>query len=345
MLLENAFPALNIEPSSSLEVPIEVQLERIWRDALNRPRVDRDQSLFELGADSLMAANTLARINDIFGTKLTLTQTVAQFTISALAKQLREVRRKPREAPGPVEVARFDEFSVQVLRPEHLDDAVVCLVDAFQRLPLVQALAPSHAEFTQFMRVVGEDAAQHGLSLVLVHRPSGRLVGCGICEDYAAALGGELPDFLDRLLPGITIQVELDQKFIATAGMPTEKTFHMNLLALDREFEGRNLPVRFIHATIEFAIDKGYSAAIVHAASPVVQAMMRENFGFVCVAAQEYATYELNGVRTCPNLPPGASIMLMTRSLRDFRARPVLAIGMSAPVSMVQPASDNGITH
>jgi acyl-CoA synthetase (AMP-forming)/AMP-acid ligase II/alkanesulfonate monooxygenase SsuD/methylene tetrahydromethanopterin reductase-like flavin-dependent oxidoreductase (luciferase family) len=345
MLLEGAFATLDVETSSNIEASIEVQLERIWREALRRPRIERDRSLFELGADSLMAANTLAHINEVFGTKLTLTQTVAHFTITSLAKRLREARDKPRAGAGSVEVARFDEFSIQVLRPEHLDDAVTCLVEAFQRLPLVQALAPSTAEFTQFMRVVSEDAAQHGLSLVLVHRPTGRLIGCGICEDYAAALGGELPDFLDRLLPGITIQVALDEKYIASVGMPTEKTFHMNLLALDREYEGLNLPVRFIHATLEFAIDNGYSAAIVHAASPVVQAMMRENFGFVCVAAQEYATYELNGVRTCPNLPRGTSIMLMSRSLRDYRARPAFATGIDVSVSDAQPSSDNGITH
>ena len=231
-----------------------------------------------------------------------------------------------------------------MLRPDHLADAIGCLVEAFQRLPLVQALAPSRAEFSQFMRVVSEDAAQHGLSLVLIHRPTGRLVGCGICEDYAAALGGELPDFLDRLLPGITIQVALDEKYIASAGVPTERTFHMNLLALDREFEGRNLPVQFIQATLDFAVDRGFSAAIVHAASPVVQAMMRENFGFVCVAAQEYATYELDGVRPCPNLPRGAGIMLMTRSLRDFPQHRSAQSGLGPPVSLLASPPDNGIT-
>jgi acyl-CoA synthetase (AMP-forming)/AMP-acid ligase II/alkanesulfonate monooxygenase SsuD/methylene tetrahydromethanopterin reductase-like flavin-dependent oxidoreductase (luciferase family)/acyl carrier protein len=341
MLLEGAFTSIGVGPTDGPEPSIELQVERIWREVLKRPHGDHHQSFFELGGDSLMAANTLALINEKFGTKLTLTQTVARFTVQAIAERLQEVRRAPTATAAPIEVARFDDFSVQVLRPEHLPDAIECLVEAFQRLPLVSALASSRAELTRFMQVVSEDAARHGLSLVLIHRPSGRLIGCGICEDYAAALGGELPDFLDRLLPGVTIQVALDEKYIASAGMPTEKTFHMNLLALDREFEGRNLPVQFIHATLEFAIDKGYGAAIVHAASLVIQAMMSENFGFVCVASQEYATYELDGVRTYPNLPRGASIMLMTRSLRDYRGRAHPGSGVSAPVSVVTAASDD----
>ncbi|HEV2854487.1 MAG TPA: AMP-binding protein, partial [Thermoanaerobaculia bacterium] len=86
----------------------EQRLERIWAEVFGLERVGVDQDLFELGGDSLKAAQLLARVQDAFGTDLPLDALFVTPTIAGLAAVLEHgqvpasaVAEAPRLAPVP----------------------------------------------------------------------------------------------------------------------------------------------------------------------------------------------------------------------------------------------------
>jgi len=79
--------------------PIEETLAGIIREVLNVPRVSVDDDFFHLGAHSLLGAQIIARVRDVFGTELKLLDvfdapTVAQLSVKieeALTRQLNDM--------------------------------------------------------------------------------------------------------------------------------------------------------------------------------------------------------------------------------------------------------------
>ncbi|HEV2856372.1 MAG TPA: AMP-binding protein, partial [Thermoanaerobaculia bacterium] len=91
----------------------EQRLERIWAEVFGLERVGVDQDLFELGGDSLKAAQLLARVQDAFGTDLPLDALFVTPTIAGLAMVLEHGQvpaSAAAEAPRLVPVPRGGEL-------------------------------------------------------------------------------------------------------------------------------------------------------------------------------------------------------------------------------------------
>lgn len=320
LLLESAS-----EPcaGAASESEIEQQLAQAFSRALKRSAIPPTSSFFALGGDSLQAAELLANINAKFGSRLMLSDVVGCLTIGELARRLRKKSPEGRTRGSDV-LARFDQYEARVLAARDSQAAASCLAGAFRRLPMVQALAPTQVELETLMWAMAEASAPLGLSLALYHVPSGRMVGCGLCDDYAAWLQTPALELPAHLAAGLAIQEALDQRFLASAGAPAEPTVHMNLLGLDREHEGRELPGKLVELTLDLAVSQGYRAAIAHAASPVVQAILCERFAFSRVGVQPYSSYEYAGRRPFESLPVSDAMLLVTRSLADWPRRAAL---------------------
>jgi acyl carrier protein len=66
------------------KTPIEEQITAIWCDVLNCQKPSVDQDFFELGGDSLLATQVLARLRHNFSIELTLRTLFANPTITEL---------------------------------------------------------------------------------------------------------------------------------------------------------------------------------------------------------------------------------------------------------------------
>ncbi len=77
------------EPATAAER----QLAQIWADVLNRPRVGREDSFFELGGNSMRAAQLVARISSKLDVEVAMKQLYENPTVKALATAM--VRPKP----------------------------------------------------------------------------------------------------------------------------------------------------------------------------------------------------------------------------------------------------------
>ncbi|MFE2179016.1 SDR family NAD(P)-dependent oxidoreductase [Streptomyces sp. NPDC059455] len=64
---------------------LERSLVRVWSDALDRPRVGRDDSFFELGGDSLRAARLLALVDDRIAIRVTTQEFYEKPTVAGMA--------------------------------------------------------------------------------------------------------------------------------------------------------------------------------------------------------------------------------------------------------------------
>jgi acyl-CoA synthetase (AMP-forming)/AMP-acid ligase II/NAD(P)-dependent dehydrogenase (short-subunit alcohol dehydrogenase family)/acyl carrier protein len=72
--------------------PCERQLARIWADVLNRPRVGRDDSFFELGGNSLRAVQLVARISSKLDIAIAMKHLYANPTVKELAEVMDGLR-------------------------------------------------------------------------------------------------------------------------------------------------------------------------------------------------------------------------------------------------------------
>lgn len=305
---------------------IEGYLEQRFCELLERSAVPHDRSFFALGGDSLHAAELLAQTNARFAAGLTLGDVIEDFSIERLAARLRaDSCIQAATGPGPDTLREIDGMTLRLLDSAGVPAAARCLADAFMRLPMVQALPIDRTRLETFMHAQAEAAAKAGLSIALFDGDV--MVGCGLCEDYEGVLRAALGELPDQLAAGVAVQAALDRRYVASAGAPREPTLHMNLLALDRAYEGRALPAQLIDASIDLAVTRGFRAAIAHAASPVVQALLSEQFAFTCVARQPYASFVHRGTRPFAALPASSALMLMARSLRDWRGRTRTARG------------------
>ncbi|RFS84180.1 SDR family NAD(P)-dependent oxidoreductase [Actinomadura spongiicola] len=78
---------------------LERRLVRIWSDALDRPKVGRDDSFFELGGDSLRAARLLALVDDRVAVRVTTQELYESPTVAGMAAAIERHRSTVRRRP------------------------------------------------------------------------------------------------------------------------------------------------------------------------------------------------------------------------------------------------------
>jgi amino acid adenylation domain-containing protein len=85
-------------PPAEPRTPLEVQLAAIWEDVLNRAPIGRDENFFELGGNSLLAIQTIARIERATGTSVPVRMFFERPTIGLLAEAIVSGRPSVRRA-------------------------------------------------------------------------------------------------------------------------------------------------------------------------------------------------------------------------------------------------------
>jgi thioester reductase-like protein len=66
--------------------PEEIAIAQIWQEVLGAGRIGREDSFFDLGGDSLAAAQMAARVKDAYGVSLSLRRLFERPTVAALAR-------------------------------------------------------------------------------------------------------------------------------------------------------------------------------------------------------------------------------------------------------------------
>jgi amino acid adenylation domain-containing protein len=79
-----------VDGDGAARTPTEEQVAAVWAELLGSERVGRNEDLFDLGADSLLAARFLARMRDAFRIDLPLRALFETPTVAALAERIDE---------------------------------------------------------------------------------------------------------------------------------------------------------------------------------------------------------------------------------------------------------------
>lgn len=75
-----------VETEALPQTPTEKKLAAIWADALQHSTLDIQESFFDLGGHSLMAARLLSRISEEFNVKFTMKDLFSSPTVYEMAK-------------------------------------------------------------------------------------------------------------------------------------------------------------------------------------------------------------------------------------------------------------------
>ena len=86
--------------NESPQTALETGLADIWQEVLGGPPPHRHANFFALGGNSLLAAQVVARILDVFHVELPLSVLFESPTLSALAARIGELRTSPDDAEG-----------------------------------------------------------------------------------------------------------------------------------------------------------------------------------------------------------------------------------------------------
>ena len=102
--LETTEEEQNVEPLSEIpRTPVEKRLADIWQEVLGGPQPRRHANFFALGGNSLLAAQVVARILDVFHVELPLSVVFECPTFSALATRVSELSTSQNMAETAVE--------------------------------------------------------------------------------------------------------------------------------------------------------------------------------------------------------------------------------------------------
>ena len=89
--------------NESPQTPVETRLADIWQEVLGGPPPHRHANFFALGGNSLLAAQVVARIFDIFSVELPLSVLFECPTLSTLATRIRELSTSPDNADRAID--------------------------------------------------------------------------------------------------------------------------------------------------------------------------------------------------------------------------------------------------
>lgn len=90
-------------PNETPRTAIEKQLADIWQEVLGGPYPHRHASFFAIGGNSLLAAQVIARVVDVFRIELPLSALIECPTLAALAGRIGESSRSPDDTDRAVE--------------------------------------------------------------------------------------------------------------------------------------------------------------------------------------------------------------------------------------------------
>ncbi|NGZ59909.1 MAG: non-ribosomal peptide synthetase, partial [Nitrospira sp. LK265] len=93
--LDQAQEATDVGPSEAPQPPVEKRLAEIWQEVLGVPHPHRHANFFALGGNSLLAAQVVARILDVFHIELPLSLLFECPTLSSLAARIAEPSTSP----------------------------------------------------------------------------------------------------------------------------------------------------------------------------------------------------------------------------------------------------------
>jgi amino acid adenylation domain-containing protein len=216
----------SLEPAQMPSGPVEEAIEMLWRPFLRKERIGRHDHFFEIGGDSLSAAQLAAALSKHFGRRCGVASLYQSPTIALYASYLAE-----RTAPtcvvlnqGSPELAASTFFWI-----DH-PDRVYQLAGLMADQPFCSILLSPDELSSLAPEYPMEQLAARMVTHILAHQPSGRFHIGGFCQN--ALLAYEVCQQLLRLGHAVPLLLMIDPE---SAGYRAPSLLRRLYRRLDRE--------------------------------------------------------------------------------------------------------------
>jgi len=207
------------------------------------------------------------------------------------------------------------EIEYGVYAPSEAEAMTKLLAGAFSRHdPLAVAAGVTAPEFESFVRILAQNAAKDGLTIVARLARSRELVGALLAEDAASDAPDGLKQLGGKFEPIADLLGQLVTEYRAGQAPRHGEMLHLYLLGVSDRAARRGVGQQLVAACLENGARRGYRVAVAEATNKVSQHIFHK-LGFVPRAQRSYRDYLFNGRPVFQTIAEHGGPVLMERSL------------------------------
>ncbi len=214
-----------------------------------------------------------------------------------------------------------DQISFEVLSEHTLADAARVIARAFAGFePMAVASGISEQDVVDLIHLYAPQALQDGLTVVARDSASGRIAGAMLVDDFAC----DSPPLPPRL--GLKFQSvwallgELGERYKGGATLAPGQILHFAMLAVDRDYSGKKIAPRLIHAAERIGLARGYRLGVAEATSATSQHIFRQ-CGFIERLASDYRRFTFQGEPVFAGIDGDTHTLLMEKPLNHLTTK------------------------
>lgn len=196
-----------------------------------------------------------------------------------------------------------------------IEEMAALLADVFSRFdPPAVAVGLSFDEVRGLVRLFGQRALGDALTIVARAKPSGRLIGAMLTDEFATPPPKDIDKVAKHFAPIAALLDGLDEQYRKTNPVLPGQTIHLFMLGVGAEFAGRGIAQTLIRLTLENGKRKGYKRAVTEATGKVSQHIF-QNLGFAEQFRTAYKEFAYRGKRVFNLIVEHEAVILMDRRL------------------------------
>lgn len=212
-------------------------------------------------------------------------------------------------------IADAQDVRYGLLESTDIEEMAVLLADVFSRFdPPAVAVGLLFDEVCGLVRLFSRRAPDDALTVVARVKPSGRLIGAMLTDDFTCPPPEGIDKVTKHFDPIAALLDRLDEQYRNTHSVRHGEILHLFMLGVDAGFGGRGIAQTLIRLTLDNGKRKGYKSAVTEATGNVSQHVFR-NLGFAEQFRTAYREFNYRGTRIFNKIVEHEAIILMERSL------------------------------
>jgi amino acid adenylation domain-containing protein len=291
-----------IEPHFLPQSQTEKLLADIWQQMFRVSPVSRQDNFFQLGGDSLSVVAFLEKLKEEFGVLLPIPNFVNDPSLASLARLFDEYKGAKLCS---VDEVRLMDVEIVPFEDKYLEKTVKLVSESFTtREPEVVALGITKQEFDVYAAICCRRRLKN-LSYVAVQKPSGRVVGYCLSEDFANYLLAEVEkqdngdsELPESMTPIFALWHSLEEMYKSSYGeVKPGDILYVQLSGAASDVDSTAIALALEKKVLEVAASFNYKRVATTCTQIFTRYIALEEMGYQRKYAIDYDVFEFEGER------------------------------------------------